>query len=527
MTARIVTHGLPATWESAIPGASAAWLYGAAEALGVLSRRLPADRERAAEHAVKLLISNAGPADWERVGFVSAAEAVQRAAEPAEADESVEVTDPAVLRLARAAASLRCSTMPKGERHQVWARVAHFFSKIAAAEEPMLRRIRATVLYQRAEAGEQSDQVVDELLSSYEWYRATYGHSAYLTSLARTDLGVAYRQRAAVGDLALAEKLFREEIGARTLRYGAGHPFMLVARNLLASCLLEQAEAAVGPDERRRLALRAYDEAEDARVARDVLFGATAANSTLSRRHQGHALLLVGEPDSLHRALACLQCVLARETKRNGNVEWRGSGHTHLLLSRVYHALGDATSALRHAESAQRLLCADAPDAPLYQDALAMVGRLSNAFSSEAGSARKLSILGELPEMDAVEGNQLSARELALVGPEETFEFAARPDFATVGAGDHWSMPLLLLTDHRLVISKDKLIGKRKADFAADWKDVIRVNGEPWMGVGTRIQLIIQTRRADIELIAQPLYAVDIESAIRSGYMRLRGQPSG
>jgi len=386
MTARVKTHGHPASWESATPGASAAWLYGAAEALSVLSRRPPAERQLAAQHAVKLLISNAGPADWERIGFVSpeeaAAEAAQEASEPPEADELVEATDPAVLRLARTAASLRCSTMPTGERHQVWARTADFFSKIARPEEPMLHRIRAAVLYQRAEAGEQSDQVVDGLLSSYQWHRVTYGHSAYLTSLARTNLGVAYRQRAANGDLALAEELFREEIDSRTLRYGAGHPFVLVARNLLASCLLEQAEAAAGPDERRGLALRAYDEAEDARVARDVLFGVTAANSTLSRRHQGHALLLVGEPDALHRALACLQYVLAFETKRNGNVEWRGSGHTHLLLSRAYHALGDATSALRHAESARRLLCADAPDAPLCQDALAMVRKISNALAT-------------------------------------------------------------------------------------------------------------------------------------------------
>jgi hypothetical protein len=112
-------------------------------------------------------------------------------------------------------------------------------------------------------------------------------------------------------------------------------------------------------------------------------FSATAANSTLSRRHQGHALLLVGGPDALRRALACLRYVLASETDRNGNQEWRGSGETHLLLSRVYVAFGDASPALRHAESAQRLLCADAPGGPLCHNAEAQVRYLTGGQQPE------------------------------------------------------------------------------------------------------------------------------------------------
>jgi hypothetical protein len=361
-----------------------------------MSRRRPAERLLAAQHAVELLLSNAEPADWERAGFLSLLGTAPVAAEASgtEAD-LVGRGDPAVLRLARTAVSLLCSTLRISEQPQAWSRTADLFAEITHPQEPMLQRMRATVLYQQAEAGDDSEQVIDGLLSSFHWHRDTYGHSAYLTSLARTNLGVAYQRRGADSDLALAEELFREEIDSRRLRYGGRHPFVLVARNLLASCLLAQAEAATDRDERRGLSRKAYNEAERARAARDVLYGATASNSTLSRRYQGHALLLVGEPDALHRALACLQHVLAFETERNGNVEWRGSGETHLLLSRVYRALGETQPALRHAEHARRLLCADAPDRPLCQAARATVQEISKSVPMDAGTAPTSSTSGD------------------------------------------------------------------------------------------------------------------------------------
>jgi len=121
--------------------------------------------------------------------------------------------------------------------------------------------------------------------------------------------------------------------------------------------------------------------------------------------------------------------------------------------------------------------------------------------------------------MRTVEGGQLSAKELALVEPGETATFAARPSYATVSGGAHWDHPLLLLTDRRLVISREKIIGKRKADFAIEWSGVETVNGEPWMGGGPQIALTVRTVRGDVELIVQPQHAVDVESAIRSGYL--------
>jgi hypothetical protein len=119
-----------------------------------------------------------------------------------------------------------------------------------------------------------------------------------------------------------------------------------------------------------------------------------------------------------------------------------------------------------------------------------------------------------------VEGGELTSKELGLLDSGETATFAARPSYATVGVGAHWNMPLLLLTDRRLVISRDKLVGKRKADFAVGWSEVSSVSGELWNGGGPQIQLIVRSQRSDVELIVQPQYAVDVESAIRAGYLR-------
>ena len=48
---------------------AAAELHGMAEALGVLQRRGPADRQQAAEYAAELLARATQPADWRRAGL--------------------------------------------------------------------------------------------------------------------------------------------------------------------------------------------------------------------------------------------------------------------------------------------------------------------------------------------------------------------------------------------------------------------------------------------------------------------------
>jgi hypothetical protein len=123
--------------------------------------------------------------------------------------------------------------------------------------------------------------------------------------------------------------------------------------------------------------------------------------------------------------------------------------------------------------------------------------------------------------MQTVECNELDAKVLALLEPGESAVFAARPAYATVRAGQHWNAPALVLTDRRLLISKDRLFGKAKADFAAAWTEVSRVEGSLWNGGGPQIQLLVFNSRTvePVELIVAPQHAVDVESAIRSGYL--------
>jgi hypothetical protein len=80
----------------------------------------------------------------------------------------------------------------------------------------------------------------------------------------------------------------------------------------------------------------------------------------------------------------------------------------------------------------------------------------------------------------------------------------------------------LLLTDRRLIITRERLLGKAKADFQAAWGDVQKVEGALWNGGGPQIQLLVHTVRmpVPVELIVQPQHAVQVESAIRSGYLQ-------
>jgi hypothetical protein len=72
------------------------------------------------------------------------------------------------------------------------------------------------------------------------------------------------------------------------------------------------------------------------------------------------------------------------------------------------------------------------------------------------------------------------------------------------------------------LISKDRLLGKPKADFSAEWANVSSVRGQLWNGGGPQIQLLVQTKHAGVELIVQPQHSVDVESAIRAGYLNAK-----
>jgi hypothetical protein len=126
--------------------------------------------------------------------------------------------------------------------------------------------------------------------------------------------------------------------------------------------------------------------------------------------------------------------------------------------------------------------------------------------------------------MVTVEGHDVNEKVLMLLVAGETPVFAARPSYATVDAGAHWDSITLLLTDRRLIFAKDRLFGKAKADFEAPWADVRTVEGSLWNGGGPQIQLLIHVIHRDvpIELIVPPQHAVDVESAIRTGYLGAR-----
>lgn len=126
--------------------------------------------------------------------------------------------------------------------------------------------------------------------------------------------------------------------------------------------------------------------------------------------------------------------------------------------------------------------------------------------------------------MKTVEGRELTEKQLALMEPGEIPTFAVGLSFATVGDGATWKMPLLLLTDRRFIISKDKLLGKPKADFATAWLDVSTVRSgsiTPYF-----IELIVQTARGNISVVSLSQYAAEVEGAIREGYLSNPNHPA-
>ena len=124
--------------------------------------------------------------------------------------------------------------------------------------------------------------------------------------------------------------------------------------------------------------------------------------------------------------------------------------------------------------------------------------------------------------MKTVEGYDVDRKAISVLADGEVAVFAARPSFATAVAGIHWDATTLLLTERRLIIVKDRIFGKGRADCSIEWEDVRSVEGSLWNGGGPQIQLLVYSARSDepIELIVRPQEAVEIESAIRAGYLR-------
>lgn len=129
--------------------------------------------------------------------------------------------------------------------------------------------------------------------------------------------------------------------------------------------------------------------------------------------------------------------------------------------------------------------------------------------------------------MQTVEGVGLEAKYLSCLERGETATFAAWLAFASVNGGDEWKHPLLLLTDKRLIVSKERLFGRPRVDFAVTWAEVSTVRSGPWSGTfSPLIQLDVLTLRGTLALPVKNIIASNIEGAIREGYLSNPNHPA-
>lgn len=347
---------------------AAARLRGAAEALSVLQRRSPADRRRAARFAVGLLAANVAPANWAQAGL-PAPPKDQPGGSPL-----VPVNDRAAVGLARTALRLHSGELRVDDRPVHWDKLVAFFEQRLPASDPQLVRLREHAASAHVDASDTAPEVFSVLLDALDFHLENDGGDAYLTSIARANLSVAYRQRRTEGDLGNATLLAKDEVKTRTARYGGDHPLTLVARSLLTLSLLLQAEASDDEAERRELGREALAETTEVRVARDRLFGVTSPNATSSRRYEARALMLLGQPE---RARSCLESTLTFENTHNAGQQTQSVGQTHYQLARVHRALGERAQAAEHARRARQIFESHNPAGRAAGDVRRLLDELS------------------------------------------------------------------------------------------------------------------------------------------------------
>lgn len=347
---------------------AAARLRGAAEALNVLQRRSPADRRSAARSAVSMLAANVASADWAQAGLPAPPEGDQRGG------HLVPLNHRSTVCLARAALGLHCGELRVDDRPVQWDKLVAFFERHLPGTDPDLVRLRERAAGAHVDANDTSPKVFTVLLDALDFHLEADGPDAYLTSIARANLSVAYRQRRADADLGNATLLAKDEVKTRTARYGAHHPVTLVARSLLTLSLLLQAEASADEAERRDLGRQALAEITQVRVARDRLFGVTSPTATSSRRYEARALMLLGQLD---RARSCLESALTFENTHNAGQQTQSLGQTHYQLARVHRALGERARAADHARRAGQIFQTHNPAGRAASDARRLLGELS------------------------------------------------------------------------------------------------------------------------------------------------------
>ncbi len=354
---------------------AAARLRGAAEALNVLGPRSPADQQRACRFAANLLGTHVVPADWRAAGL-------PRPDSGPLAGQLTPVNHRAALWLAKAAIILYSAELRAQDRPVHWDKLVEFFARHFRADDPVLVRLRERAAVARVDAGDVSPQVFDVLRQALDYHRVRDGEDAYMTTLAKENLAIAFRQRRSGDDLAMATRLAEEEVRTRAVRYGLGHPVTITARSMLTLSLLLQAEASADPAEQHRLARRALTENTEVRVARDRLSGVTSPDATSSRRYEARALLLLGQPE---RARSCLEYTLTFENAHHGGRQTQSVGRTHYQLARVNRVLGESATALRHAQQALRIFELHNPAGLDCRHARKLVAELSEELSAFPG----------------------------------------------------------------------------------------------------------------------------------------------
>jgi tetratricopeptide (TPR) repeat protein len=352
----------------------AARLRGTAEALNVLQQRSPAERRSAARSAVSMLAANVTPANWAQAGLPAPTPTPTPEAGQSGGD-LVPLNHPSTVLLARTALGLYCGELRVDDRPVHWDKLVAFFERYLPETAPELVRLRERAAGAHVAANDTSPQVFAVLLDALDFHLEADGHDAYLTSIARSNLSVAYRQRRTDADLGNATVLARDEVRTRTARYGADHPVTLVARSLLTLSLLLQAEASDDEAERCDLGRQALAEINEVRVARDRLFGVTSPNATSSRRYEARALMLLGQLD---RARSCLESTLTFENTHNAGQQTQSLGQTHYQLARVHRALGESARAAEHARRARQIFESNNPAGRAASD----VGRLLDELSA-------------------------------------------------------------------------------------------------------------------------------------------------
>lgn len=116
--------------------------------------------------------------------------------------------------------------------------------------------------------------------------------------------------------------------------------------------------------------------------------------------------------------------------------------------------------------------------------------------------------------MPTIEGRELAAKFLGLLKEREAgADVRSVAGLETISIDEHWNDALLLVTDRRLLVSKDRLFGRAKLDFPVRWRQVNNVMNSRRTELSRGSSSLPFTVRVlyQPDSIVQPKYAVQID----------------